>query len=92
MLLNVCWTVKHKSIDNYRAFHEELETLPAPQMVKDAVKPKAVVKSETEAIEETQVEIQPSESEKKGFFAKGKYIAKKVGHSRCCCDGCSRNN
>lgn len=70
-----------KSIDSYRAFHEELETLPAPQVVKDAIKPKAVVKSETESVEEMLVEIQPAESEKKGFFAKGKHIAKKVGHT-----------
>lgn len=59
-----------KSRDNYRAFHEELETLPAPQVVKDAIKPKTVVKQETESIEETQVEVQPSESEKKVFLPK----------------------
>lgn len=36
---------------------------------------------ETESVEETQVEVQSSESEKKGFFAKGKHIAKKVGYT-----------
>lgn len=70
-----------KSIDSYRAFHEELETLPAPQVVKDAIKPKAIVNPETVSIEETQVEVQLDELEKKGFLAKGKHIAKKVGHT-----------
>lgn len=70
-----------KSIDSYRAFHDELETLSVPQIVKDAIKPKVVVKPETESVEKTQVEVQLSESEKKGFFAKGKHIAKKVGHT-----------
>lgn len=70
-----------KSIESYRAFHEELETLPAPQVVKDAIKPKEAVKSEMKSAEDTQVEVQPTESEKKGFFTKGKNIAKKVGHT-----------
>lgn len=34
-----------------------------------------------ESAKDTQVEVQPAESEKKGFFAKGKHIAKKVGHT-----------
>ena len=28
-----------KSIENFRAFHEELDTLPVPQKIKDALKP-----------------------------------------------------
>lgn len=70
-----------KSIESYRAFHEELETLPVPQMIKDTIKPKAAVKQEAENIKETQLEVQHIEREKKSFFAKGKDIAKKVGHS-----------
>lgn len=70
-----------KSIENYRAFHEEMETLPVTQMIKDAIKPKPVVKHEAEDIEEPQVEVQPVEQQKKGFFAKGKDIALKVGLS-----------
>lgn len=70
-----------KSIKSYRAFHEELEMLPVPQMIKDAIKPKPAIKQEVEDIVETQVEVQPVEQQKKGFFAKGRDIALKVGHS-----------
>ena len=69
-----------KSVESYRAFHEELEILPAPQMVKDAIKPKVTVKLETVSADDTQVEAQPAE-QKKNFFTRGKNIAKKVGHT-----------
>lgn len=69
-----------KSVESYRAFHEELETLPAPQMVKDAIKPNVTVKRETVSADDTQVEAQPAE-QKKSFFTRGKNIAKKVGHT-----------
>lgn len=69
-----------KSIENYHAFHEELETLPAPQMIKDAIKPKVIVKQEIKFISNTQVDVPPAE-QKKSFFIKGKSIAKKVGHT-----------
>lgn len=69
-----------KSIENYRAFHEELDSLPVPQVVKNAIQPKEIV------IKDKPVEIanqeEPSNAvDKKGFFAKGKDIAKKVGHT-----------
>ena len=69
-----------KSVESYRAFHDELEKLPAPQMVKDAIKPKVPAKRETVSVDDAQVEVQPAKQKKKGV-PKGKNIAKKVGHT-----------
>lgn len=69
-----------KSVESYRAFHEELETLPAPQIVKDAIRPKVTAKRETVFADDTQVEAQPAE-QKNSLFTKGKNIVKKVGHT-----------
>lgn len=69
-----------KSVESYRAFHEELETLPVPQMVKDAIKPKVTTKRETVFADDTQVEAQLAE-QKNSLFTKGKNIAKNVGHT-----------
>lgn len=69
-----------KSVESYHAFHEELETLPVPQMVKDAIKPKVTAKQETVFADDTQVEAQPAE-QKNSLFTKGKNIVKKVGHT-----------
>ena len=69
-----------KSVESYRAFHDELEKLPAPQMVKDAIKPKVPAKRETVSVDDAQVEVQPANQKKKGV-PKGKNIAKKVGHT-----------
>ena len=69
-----------KSVESYRAFHDELEKLPAPQMVKDAIKPKVPAKRETVSVDDAQVEVQPAKQKKKGV-TKGKNIAKKVGHT-----------
>lgn len=69
-----------KSIENYRAFHDALDELPAPQVVKDAIKPKDIVVKD-EPLEIINSEEPSAAKEKKGFFAKGKAIAKKVGHT-----------
>lgn len=65
-----------KSIESYYAFHTELECLPAPQMVKDAVKPKSSpIKSEASEVETL------STNEAKGFVAKSRGLLKKAGES-----------
>lgn len=69
-----------KSIENYFEFHKELESLPVPQTVKDAIKPKLTPISETKTEEEGQ-DVKVEETEKKGFFAKGKQLVKKLGDS-----------
>lgn len=62
-----------KTIDSYYAFYSELKSMPVPQAIKDASKPKtAPVK------EQPQEEAQQETEEKKGFFAKGKDLLKKV--------------
>ena len=62
-----------KTIDSYYAFYNELKSMPVPQAIKDASKPKtAPVK------EQPQEEAQQETEEKKGFFAKGKDLLKKV--------------
>lgn len=62
-----------KTIDSYYAFYNELKSMPVPQAIKDASKPKtAPVK------EQPQKEAQQETEEKKGFFAKGKDLLKKV--------------
>lgn len=62
-----------KTIDSYYAFYNELKSMPVPQAIKDASKPKtAPVK------EQQQEEAQQETEEKKGFFAKGKDLLKKV--------------
>lgn len=69
--------IEIKSIESYYAFHTELESLPAPQAVKDAIKPK-VVPTQNEAIEE---ETEQIADEEKGIIAKGKGLFKKIGDS-----------
>lgn len=62
-----------KTIDSYYTFYNELKSMPVPQAIKDASKPKtAPVK------EQPQEEAQQETEEKKGFFAKGKDLLKKV--------------
>jgi len=62
-----------KTIDSYYAFYNELKSMPVPQAIKDASKPKtAPIK------EQPQEEAQPESEEKKGFFAKGKDLLKKA--------------
>ena len=62
-----------KTIDSYYAFYTELKSMPVPQAIKDASKPKtAPIK------EQPQEEVQQESEEKKGFFAKGKDLLKKV--------------
>lgn len=70
-----------KSIENYRLFHEALETLPVPQVIKDSIKPRSGFKQEKEISEEVSTIKSFSEEENKGLFVKGKNIAKKVGHT-----------
>lgn len=65
-----------KSIESYYAFHTELESLPAPQIVKDAVKPKSSpIKSEASEVETL------STNEAKGFVAKSSGLLKKARES-----------
>ena len=66
-----------KSIESYYAFHTELESLPAPQAVKDSIKPK-IVPTQNEAAEE---DVEQVAEEEKGFIAKGKGLFKKMGDS-----------
>ncbi len=66
-----------RSIKNYYAFHTELEELPAPQTIKDAIKPKVLSTQN----EETEEEVDQTAEETKGFIAKGKGLFKKVGNS-----------
>ena len=66
---------KIKSIESYAEFHSALEALPAPQAVKDAIKPRLVPAKETVA---EPVEQEP-EAEPKGIIAKGKGFFKKAG-------------
>lgn len=62
-----------KTIDSYYAFYNELKSMPVPQAIKDASKPKtAPIK------EQPQEEAQPESEEKKGFFAMGKDLLKKA--------------
>ena len=66
-----------KSIESYYAFHTELESLPAPQAVKDSIKPKMVPTQNEEAAED----VEQVAEEEKGFIAKGKGLFKKMGDS-----------
>ena len=62
-----------KTIDSYYAFYSELKSMPVPQAIKDASKPKtAPIK------EQPQEEAQPESEEKKGFFVKGKDLLKRA--------------
>ena len=70
-----------KSIESYRVFHSELKTLPVPQVVRDAIKPKDVAETEVKSVDKTSNEVQPVRQENKTFFDKGKNIAKKLGHT-----------
>lgn len=71
-----------KSIENFRAFHEELSALPVPQMVKDALKPSTTPVTETIAENDASITDEPADPHgKKGFFTKGKKFAKKVGET-----------
>lgn len=65
-----------KSIENYHAFYAELESMPAPQFVKDSIKPKFVPSKETKVEENTSAEG----NEAKGILGKGKHVFKKVGN------------
>jgi len=64
-----------KSIENYAEFHSALSALPAPQTVKDAIKPRLVpvMKTADEPAE------QEPETEPKGIIARGKGLFKKAG-------------
>lgn len=66
-----------KSIESYAEFHSVLEALPAPQSVKDAIKPKFVSVKETA---DEPVEQEP-ETEIKGILARGKGFFKKAGEA-----------
>ena len=66
-----------KSIESYYAFHTELESLPAPQAVKDSIKPQMVPTQNEEAEED----VEQVAEEEKGFIAKGKGLFKKMGDS-----------
>ena len=66
-----------KSIESYAEFHSALAALPAPQAVKDAIKPRSVPVKET-ADEPAE---QKPESEAKGIIAKGKSFFKKAGEA-----------
>ena len=66
-----------KSIESYYAFLTELESLPAPQAVKDSIKPKMVPTQNEEAEED----VEQVAEEEKGFIAKGKGLFKKMGDS-----------
>lgn len=57
-----------KTIENYYAFHKELNGLPIPQSVKAAVKPKNLPST----VGETEEEPVASSDEPKGFWAKGR--------------------
>lgn len=70
-----------KSIENFRAFHDELEILPAPKMVKEAVKPKAAIDAEPNSDADALTVAESAEQGKKNFFIKGKNIAMKVCQS-----------
>lgn len=62
-----------KTIDSYYAFYNELKSMPVPQAIKDASKPKTAPTKE-----QPQEEVKQESEEKKGFFAKGKDLLKKV--------------
>ena len=62
-----------KPIDSYYAFYNELKSMPVPQAIKDASKPKTAPTKE-----QPQEEVKQESEEKKGFFAKGKDLLKKV--------------
>ena len=62
-----------KTIDSYYAFYNELKSMPVPQAIKDASKPKPAPTKE-----QPQEEVKQESEEKKGFFAKGKDLLKKV--------------
>ncbi len=66
-----------KSIESYAEFHSALAALPAPQSVKDSIKPRLVPVKET-ADEPAE---QESESETKGILARGKGFFKKAGEA-----------
>lgn len=65
-----------KSIENFHAFHTELESLPAPQFVKDSIKPKLAPTKDT-AAEDV---VSSEDSGNGGILDKGKSIFKKVGN------------
>lgn len=64
-----------KSIASYAEFHSALAALPAPQSVKDVIKPK-IVPTEKAVSEPVEEEAEP---EGKGIIAKGKGFFKKAG-------------
>ncbi len=66
-----------KSIESYAEFHSALAALPAPQSVKDSIKPRLVPVKET-ADEPAE---QESESETRGILARGKGFFKKAGEA-----------
>lgn len=69
-----------KSIENYYAFHTELESLPAPQFIKDSIKPKIIPTKEATDIEDTQT-AQPQSEEDRKKFRRGREILKKAGNA-----------
>ena len=66
-----------KSIESYAEFHSALAALPAPQSVKDSIKPRLVPLKETA---DEPAEQEP-ESEAKGILARGKGFFKKAGEA-----------
>ena len=71
-----------KSIESFRAVHDDLETLPVPQTIKDALKPNIHSEAKSKAENDASIVEESAESQdKKGFFTKGKSFAKKVGES-----------
>ena len=66
-----------KSIEAYHEFHQELETLPAPKAVKDAITPN----KDTITKKETWQEIDSAKVANRSFLTKGKLTAKKIGIS-----------
>lgn len=64
-----------KSIESYAAFHADLEAVPAPQAIKDSIKPRLVPVEDATSEEEKVQE----KTDRKGIIAKGKAIFKKAG-------------
>lgn len=70
-----------KSIEAYHEFYEELVALPAPQAVKDAIKPKVTLLKNATEHEDKQYNETIQGKEGTGFLDRGKRLAKKLGDS-----------
>ncbi len=71
---------KIKSIENYYAFHKELEALPAPQSIKDSIRPKLAPVEEAANERDTQTEQSQDEMDKANY-KKRKNILRRVGNA-----------